>query len=169
MIVWDTKSPTLDIKKKPEYGVYFGRIKYVDQYVNWYKNTHDKKGDMNPEKHQMMVDAVRKYANDIDKAYMILEKDKYLSDVSKQYKKAVHARCNGEATTVSYPRFFYIQGLAAFLAKLPVYREDLDEMRNVGIRFMEAAYIIAPRLSKRDILMAETYRYLKRKEELLCR
>lgn len=169
MIVWDTKSPTLDIKKKPEYGVYFGRIKYVDQYVNWYKNTHDKKGDMNPQKHQMMVDAVRKYANDIDKAYMILEKDKYLSDVSKQYKKAVHARCNGEATTVSYPRFFYIQGLATFLAKLPVYREDLDEMRNVGIRFMEAAYIIAPRLSKRDILMAETYRYLKRKEELLCR
>lgn len=169
MIVWDTKHPRLDTKKKPEYGVYFGRIKYVDQYVNWYKNTHDRMGNMNPEKHQMMVDVVKRYANDINKAYTQLAKDRQLSGMSIQYKKAVHARCTAEGTTVSYPRFFYMQGLAAFLAKLPVYREDLDGMRNIGIRFMEVAYIIAPRLSRRDILMAETYRYLKRKEEILCR
>ena len=168
MIVWDTKYPTLDIKKKPEYGVYFGRIKYVDQYVNWYKNTHDKKGDMNPEKHQMMVEIIKKYALEIEKAFGQLEKDKQMAQISRQYMRALQARCRGNSTSFSYSRFFYLQGLAAFLAKLPVYREDLDELRVIGIRFMETACIVAPRLSQRDILMAETYSYLKRKEEMLC-
>ena len=169
MIVWDTKYPMLDIRKKPEYGVYFGRIKYVDQYVNWYKNTHDKKGDMDPAKRKLMKDVVSNYADLIDKAYLALRKDVQLSAVSDQYMKALHARCNNESTLFSFPKYFYLQGLAAFLARLPVYRADLDEIRSIGIRFMETAYIIAPRLSIRDILMAETYRYLKRKEELLCR
>ena len=168
MIVWDTKYPMLDIKKKPEYGVYFGRIKYVDQYVNWYKNTHDKKGDMNPEKHQLMVDVIKKYAVEIEKAFRQLDKDKMLSRASKQYMKALQARCHGNSTSFSYSRFFYLQGLAAYLAKLPSYREDLDDIRIIGIRFMEVAYVVAPRLSQRDILMAETYSYLKRKEEMLC-
>lgn len=169
MIVWDTKYPMLDIRKKPEYGIYFGRIKYVDQYVNWYKNTHDKKGNANPAKRKLMQEIVTGYADQIKKAFLILEKDAHLSVSSGQYVKALRARYRGESTAVSYPRFFYLQGLAAFLSRLPVYREDLDRIRVIGIQFMEAAFIIAPRLSIRDILMAETYRYLKRKEELLCR
>ena len=168
MIVWDTKYPMLDIKKKPEYGVYFGRIKYVDQYVNWYKNSHDKKGNMKPEKYQLMSDAIRNYAMEIEKAFGLLERDKSLSRTSKQYMRALQARCRGNSTSFSYSRFFYLQGLAAYLAKLPSNREDLDDIRVVGIRFMEAAYVVAPRLSQRDILMAETYSYLKRKEEMLC-
>ena len=34
---------------------------------------------------------------------------------------------------------------------------------------MSVASVIAPRLSQRDILMATTYIFLKRKEEKLCR
>lgn len=170
MIVWDRKYPMLDIKKKPEYGVYFARIKYVDQYVNWYKNTHDKNGNMNPEKRILMADAIKKYANVIEKAFVSLAKnDSQLSQVSSQYAKTLRARCKSNGASFSYSRFFYLQGLAAFLAKLPMNRADLDDMRIIGIHFMEVAFIVAPRLSLRDVLMAETYRYLKRKEEALCR
>ena len=41
---WGT--PKFDVTRKPDYGIYFHRIKYVDQYVNWYKNTHDKNDEI---------------------------------------------------------------------------------------------------------------------------
>ena len=169
MIVWDTKYIRLDIKRKPEYGVYFARIKYVDQYVNWYKVNHDKKGDLNPETRVLMKSALDLYADSIQKAFHVLITDDLLGTATKQYQSAVKERCNGEINGFSYSAFFYIEGLAAYLARLPVHREDLDEVRKLGIRFMEKAFIAAPRLSRRDVLMAETYRYLKRKEELICR
>ena len=171
MIVLDTKYPYypyLDVKKKPDYGLYFGRIKYVDQYVNWYKLNHNKKGEMIAEKYQMMKNAVKEYYQPIMNVLELLKCDKRLSYMTIQYMDAVHARYIQESP-FSYTKYFYLQGLAAYLAKLPVKREDLDKYRSVGIEFMELAYIIAPKLSQRDILMAETFRYLKGKEDMLCR
>ena len=73
------------------------------------------------------------------------------------------------ASDFSINLYFYIQGLAALLAKIPTDFDKYDIYRNIGIQFMSAASEIAPRLSRRDILMAGTFVYLKRKEEELCR
>ncbi len=168
MFVYDPTHIIFDLSKKPDYGIYFGRIRFVDQYVNWYKKTHDINGDMNGDIRKLMTDVVKKYKDDIMKAYTTLSRDPRLSKMSRQYSSAVNARCDNQASLTSYLKFFQLQGLAAFLARLPMDRTDLDELRAIGIRFMAAAFIIAPRLSERDILMAETFRYLKRKEEILC-
>lgn len=175
MIRYDKKyNPIFDISLKPDYGVYFARIKYVDQYVNWYKNTHDKNYDMYPEKRAMMQSMIKKYYEPIMEAFNTLSKDKELKDMSKQYMTAINSRCriylsSSVPNSISYPLYFAIQGLAAFLAKLPADRADLDDLRAIGISFMSSASVLAPRLSQRDILMAATYIYLKRKEEKLCR
>lgn len=175
MIRYDKKyNPIFDISLKPDYGVYFARIKYVDQYVNWYKNTHDKNYDMHPEKRMMMQTMVKKYYEPIMTAFDALSKDKEIKDMAMLYKNAINSRCRRHLSknvpsNISYPLYFLIQGLAAFLAKLPVERIDLDEMRTIGIEYMSKASVFAPRLSQRDILMAATYIYLKRKEEKLCR
>lgn len=175
MIRYDKKyNPIFDISLKPDYGVYFARIKYVDQYVNWYKNTHDKKYDMYPEKRALMQMMVKRYYEPIMSAFEFLGKDKEIKDMANLYKKAINSRCRGPFSknvpiSVSYPLYFAVQGLAAFLSKLPVERVDLDEVRTIGIEYMSYASMFAPRLSQRDILMAATYIYLKRKEEKLCR
>ena len=175
MIRFDKKyNPIFDISLKPDYGVYFARIKYVDQYVNWYKNTHDKNYDMHPEKRAMMQSMVRRYYEPIMCAFDTLSKDKKLKEMATLYKTAVNSRCKTclsktVPNCISYPLYFVVQGLAAFLAKLPANRTELDELRAIGIGFMSSASVLAPRLSQRDILMAATYIYLKRKEETLCR
>ena len=175
MITFDKKmNPYFDLSKKPEYGIYFGRIKYVDQYVNWYKNTHDRNSEMKPAIKELMIRVVKENYDDIQKSIIRLKKDFELWEMTTQYERALRARFPEKVSmislsTASYTRYFYLQGIAAFLAKLPMEREDLDNLRIIGIRFMSEAYLISPRLSQRDILMAETFRYLKRKEELLCR
>ncbi|MCR5020828.1 hypothetical protein [Ruminococcus sp.] len=168
MFVYDPKRIIFDLSKKPDYGVYFGRIRFVDQYVNWFKKTHDKKGNMYDEIRKLMTDVVKKNNDGIMKAFATLSEDPKLSKMSRQYMSAINVRCERRASLISYLKFFQLQGLAAFLTRLPMDRTDLDELRIIGIRFMEAAFIIAPRLSERDILMAETYIYLMRKEEKLC-
>ena len=175
MIGYDKKhNPIFDLSKKPDYGIYFAKIKYVDQYVNWYKNTHNRNMEMDPVKRQMMIDIVKENIKDIEKSIAVLKSDKELKKMTEQYVKTLEERFRPNSsiislTTACYPRFFYLEGLAAFFAKLPVDRADLDGIRNVGIKFMSVASVIAPRLSQRDILMATTYIFLKRKEEKLCR
>ncbi len=175
MIAFDKKGNAyLDITKKPDFGVYFGRIKYVDQYANWYKSSHDRFMNIKPEIRDLMNQVVKEYYEVINEHFEYLKIDSKLSRIAKQYLRAVNERLPEGATitkfsSVSYPMYFYYQALAAFLAKLPADRERLDDLRIDGIRFMSAAYIIAPKLSERDILMAETFIYLKRKEEQLCR
>lgn len=175
MIGYDKRyNPIFDISKKPDYGVYFARIKYVDQFVNWYKNTHDKKQEMYPEFKQMKDSIVKKYYTEIISAISKLEKDEEMGEITKQYKKALNQRCTGhiaeaQPNNVSYPLYFMAQGLAAYLAKIPADRADLDDFRHLGIEFMSYASKLSPRMSQRDILMAATYIYLKRKEAKLCR
>ena len=104
----------------------------------------------------------------------MLEKDEEMGEITKQYKKALNKRCTGhiavtQPNNVSYPLYFMTQGLAVYLAKLPADRADLDDYRHLGIKFMSDASKLSPRMSQRDILMAATYIYLKRKEVKLCR
>ena len=174
MIGYDAKyKPCFDISKKPDYGVYFAGIRYVDQYVNWFRNVHDRNLEMKPEIRKLMLDIVKENYKEIMECIAFLKKEASLSNATKQYDDVLKERFHEGTSIVSFsvpskPRYFYLQGLAAYLAKLPVDRERFDDFRTVGIRFMSAAYVIAPRLAQRDILMAETFIYLKRKEEKLC-
>jgi len=162
-----------DISRKPDYGVYFARIKYVDQYVNWFKGTHDRNANLRPELQALMINVVKENYKEIIECFEYLKKEASICVIARQYDEVLQERYRQRTTQIpltirSNPRYFYLQGLAAFLAKLPTDRERWDEFRTIGIRFMSSAYIIAPRLSQRDILMAETFIYLKRKEEKLC-
>ena len=65
-------------------------------------------------------------------------------------------------------RYFYLQGLAAFLSKLPDKYEQYSDHAKVGEHFMANAIIIAPKIARRDIVMASTYIYLIQKEAKLC-
>lgn len=161
-------NPTFDISKKPDYGIYFGRIKYVDQYVNWYKNTHDRNQEMYPELRKMMVDAVEQYGDQLLKCIEDLDSHHELKRMTKQYMRGIGERTEPGISKSSYAWFFYLQGIAAYLTRLPVGHAEYDKKRVIGIKFMSVASVIAPKLSQRDILMAQVYIYLKRKEESLC-
>ena len=64
-----------------------------------------------------------------------------------------------------------IDKLCIELIKFPCNGSDekYDRYRTVGIKFMSNAFDIAPRLSRRDVLLAGVFVYLKGKEKLLCR
>lgn len=161
-------NPTFDISKKPDYGIYFGRIKYVDQYVNWYKNTHDRKQNMYPELHQMMLDVIEQYGDQLVESIEYLKSHHELRRMTMQYMRGIGDRTEPGLSKSSYAWFFYLQGIAAYLTRLPVGHAGYDKKRVIGIKFMSIASVIAPKLSQRDILMAQVYIYLKRKEESLC-
>lgn len=168
MIVFDKwGNPKFDETRKTDYGIYFHRIKYVDQYVNWYKNTHDRDDELNPEIRSMMNSVVEEYGDKLIECISDLNKHNDWKRISKRYIDAVSQRTDLMASKSSYGWFFYLQGIAAFLTRLPIERV-YDSKRRVGIKFMSAASVIAPKLSQRDILMAQVYIYLKRKEESLC-
>lgn len=174
MIEFRNFQPYFNLSKKPDFGIYFARIKYVDQYVNWYKNSHTPQFEMKPDIREKMNTVTKQHYEEIVGAFNILKKDSELGNMAKHYSQVLSLRWDGYLSssvpmTISYPLFFRIEGLAAFLAKLPSERTDLDKLRTVGIQFMSIASIVAPRLSQRDVLMAATYIYLKRKEEKLCR
>lgn len=168
MITFDKwGAPKFDVTRKPDYGLYFHRIKYVDQYVNWYKNTHDRNGEIYLEIRSMMDSAVEEYGEKILDCIKDLNKHVDWKWLSKPYLEAVGQRTDPSASKSSYGWFFYLQGVAAFLTRLPIDRK-YDDKRKIGIKFMSEASVIAPKLSQRDILMAQVYIYLKRKEESLC-
>ena len=68
-----------------------------------------------------------------------------------------------------HSRYFYLQGLAAFYAVLPKEYRKYGCIVRIGEEFMSYASSIAPRISRRDLIMASTFIYLMRKEEQLCR
>lgn len=173
VIVNDKGIPKLDLSKKTDSGVYFCQIKYVDQYINWYKSVHDRNENIKEDIDKEMIGVVNASYEHIERCIKELESDSELGDMTAQYHTALNARFQRGVSTIklttnSFPRYFYLQGLAAYLTKLPSERKDLGESRKYGLRFMTRALVIAPRLSRRDIMMAGTYVYLKRKEALLC-
>lgn len=169
-ITW--KSVTFNISKKPDYGIYFDRIRYVDQYVNWYTANHDKNGSMVSWKVDMMKAAVKSECSNILKSIDELERKASLGKMLKRYNAALRSRFQGDLmanmNSNNYARYFYLQGLAAFLVMLPSeYRKYGWAVRS-GEQFMLDAMIIAPRMAKRDLIMASTFIYLVGKEEKIC-
>lgn len=161
-----------NVSKKPDVGIYFYQIRYVDQYVNWYMNTHDRRTwNLYPETERAMINLIKEKVDSIVKAY---ERLKYtpIETMVKQYQKALRGRFEGDPTqnlnVAVTNRFFYVQGLAAFLAKVPK-EYNFGWANRAGESFMIRAFEIAPKMSRRDLMMASTYIYLSRKEEQLCR
>ena len=168
------KEITLNVAAKPNVGIYFGHTRYFDLYVDWFvKNTT---ADMVVlEKTQDAIRSVlRNYGRDTVDYIKQLRKTETANSIVSKYLDALKSRYNYrydpmENLNVCIPaRFFYIQALAAFLAKLPTGKPEYKNAIKVGEQFMIRALRIAPQLAKRDILMASTYIYLSMKEESLC-
>ena len=122
-----------------------------------------------------MIQTIIDYFDTIVTALKDIRSGKY-SSLIEAYDEGMknRKRDNMNTTTtqlkISSPaRFFYLEAMCAFLAKLPNTEGSMKRYKKLGNKFLISALEIAPRLSKRDILMAETFIYLKKKEEKLCR
>ena len=169
-ITW--KSVTFNISKKPDYGIYFDRIRYVDQYVNWYFSHSEPTWEIKEDTRQAISSVVQEYGPSVIKNFNDVMKIKELRRITERYDAALKARYRQDPLAnlkAAIPaRFFYLQGLAAYLAKLPKDFQKYGWAVRTGEAFMVKALSIAPRISRRDILMASTYLYLAMKEEQLC-
>ena len=175
MIVYpeaSTRSPYLDVSKKPDVGIYFDHIRYVDQYINWYKTNHDRDGNMNENTRDKMVFAVKNYASLIYSGFKALKHDPNVGAVASRYEQAIKARYDKDVTqnlTIPIPhRFFYLQAMAALIVMLPSSYRMPNWNATAAEQYISTALIVAPKISRRDLLMASTFAYLVRKEEKLC-
>ena len=151
---------------KPDTGTYFAGIRYVDQYVNWYRKNH-KYGEIDPNTKQKMVSLVQEYGKEL---LTSIDRIQELYDVRfliKDYENAMSYRLSGDPLqdlrVNRHDRYFYLEGMAAFLAKIPIkYRCTLEN--RLGREFMARAIAISPTMARRDLILAATYIYLKQKE-----
>lgn len=161
-----------DISKKPDIGIYFDHIRYVDQYVNWYSLNHDENQNMIPETKTQMIKAVQNNCKRIMQSIYELKQNEELKSMVTRYDYALQSRYSEDPLnniSACIPaRFFYLQGLAALLARLPEEYHEYRRAVRTGEDFMIQAMSIAPRIAKRDLIMASTYIYLIRKENKLC-
>lgn len=175
MIVYpaiSTQAARLDTTKKPEGGIYFDHIRYIDQYINWYRLNHDRNGNMLDNTRDKMISAVKENAELIKSGVRFVKKNIVLGDMVARYEQAVKARYDKDpAQNLSSPiphRFFYLQAMAALLVMLPhVYRQPNWNV-TAAEKFLTEALTIAPKISRRDIMMASTFVYLVRKEIRIC-
>lgn len=174
MITFHKNNIIFDVRKKPDYGIYMDYIRYVDQYVNWYKASHDKKGEMYKWKKDRMLNLVETDCSKLVKGLKDIRTVPELKSLANRYENALTYRFDGDPEhnlkVNRYDRFFYLQGLAAFLSKLPLeYRKHFAHVVRPAEHFMTVAMTIAPRIAQRDLIMASTFIYLVRKEDKLCR
>lgn len=161
-----------DKTKKPDIGVYFDHIRYVDQYVNWYSLNASKDLEIKPETRSKMISVTKQYARSIMLCFQQLMTVPEIKKILGPYENALSAR-DGDDPLRSLnscipSRFLYLQGIAAFLAKLPRKYQKYSVAIRTGERFIIHAVDIAPRIARRDLIMASTYIYLVRKENALC-
>lgn len=161
-----------DKSKKPDIGVYFDHIRYVDQYVNWYFSHTDPGWIIKEETRLSIINVVRENCKKVVDSIEELKKMPGAKKSVVLYESALRARYSGDLfsnmSSAIPARYFYLQGLAAFLSQLPAEYSKYGWIVRTGDRFMEKAFSIAPRIARRDLLMASVYIYLKQKEELLC-
>ncbi len=173
MISYSFRNPFLDLSKKPDTGLYFDHIRYVDQYINWYTLNHDSKTQVMFQKTKdRMVFTVQKYCADLMKHKTRLQRMPEAGQIIPDYDEALMSRYDKDPTsnlnTCIPARYFYLQGIAALLSQLPVSNPEYRDAIRTGEKFMVNAISISPRIARRDLIMATTYIFLKRKEIELC-
>lgn len=168
MIVTDTKNPHLDMSKKPDTGTYFWQIRYVDQYLNWFKKNYDHSANLNEktkmemlQAQQECVPAIVSCMNEIKKKY------RAAADYDAVLKKRYAEPPAQNLTRPIASRFFYILGAASLLWELQEEDPTLQNAITSIETFLCAAFGIAPRMTERDLMLAAVYTYLIRKEERL--
>ncbi len=170
------------IEKEPTTGIYFDQIRFCAQYVNWYRSNHSYDWHMLPGTRERMLKLVNEQTmKNIEESIARLRRNTKQwemfggddRDGGGSYYKAIQARFPNQPhisfSVPSLPRYFYLQGLAAYFSRILGSDEDSVFIRETGNRFLAGAYEISPKMVRRDILMASTYIYLKKKEEELCR
>ena len=174
MVKYTYNKVYFDRAAKPDVGTYFDRIRYVDQYVNWYFSHADKEGDINSATQKEIIKVVSENMKSILEAFKRFMTFSELSRVAKEYESALKSRISGNGDlfanmSSAIPwRYFYVQGIAAFITQLPAEYQKYGADIRPAEAFMTAALHIAPRISQRDILMANMFLYLTRKEKKLC-
>ncbi len=165
------------IEKEPTTGIDFDQIRFCAQYVNWYRSNYSSDWHMLPGTRERMLQLVNEQTmKNIEESIARLRrntKQREMFDGDGGYFKAIQARFPNQPhisfSVPSLPRYFYLQGLAAYFSRILGFDEDAAFIRETGNRFLAGAYEISPGMVRRDILMASTYIYLKKKEEELCR
>lgn len=170
MIKSTSKNVYLDMSKKPDTGVYFFRIRYVDQYLNWYKLNHNYFGDMNQKTKDYMTFLQESYISDIiDCLDFFKKKYGFVSRYDNVLKKRYEGDAKMNLRIAAPARFFYVLGISALIANLKSDEKIINNKLKSAERFITGAISIAPKMTRRDILMSNLYLYLVRKEDIICR
>lgn len=159
----------LDKNKIPEIGTYFAGTRYIDLFVNWYVRNHmgDTNSDSNLRKRMKLqfesfkskvwnkISSIRNSEADMffkEFNSVLMERTWNKSDIS-----------NMISVQFTFPTYFYFEGIAALIVQLDEFNE-FPEIKNEAVQFMVGSFQVAPFMSERDILMAMSYIYLRRKE-----
>lgn len=164
---------TLNMDKKPDDGIYFDQIRYVDQYINWHKQNSTTEGGINEPARSLIISTVAETKSDLLKGLRIMQLEPHFGLIVTEYHDALKSRktegcMDVPLTTISLARYFYLQGIAALLCLMPAHTLS-QETHRAAEQFMSRAVSIAPRMTRRDMMMAATYLFLKKKENELCR
>lgn len=153
-------------------ALFFDQNRYVDLYANWAKNTEYLAGtEAFSRQKELIVRAVKDGQKTLIDGLRSLRFGE-ANWIVEPYARALYARqvegCMQVLPTVdSYPRFFYLMGISALLfclRGLPIVSEVLVKSSEL---FLARAAQVAPRILQRDMVMASTYVYLKKKERSL--
>lgn len=152
-------------------ALFFDQNRYVDLYANWAINTEYHTGTGDYSRQKMIICAVKDGQKILTEGLQILRfgDDGWLV---RPYARALSARqaegCMQVSPTVpSYPRFFYLMGIAALLFRLNGSSQMPLSLAQAAELFLARAGQVAPRMLQRDLVMASTYVYLKKKERSL--
>lgn len=153
-------------------ALFFDQNRYVDLYANWAINTEYRAGTEDySRQREIIVCAVKDGQRILTEGLQSLR----FGDegwLVRPYARALSARqaegCMQVSPTVpSYPRFFYLMGIAALLFRLNGSSQMPLSLAQAAELFLARAGQVAPRMLQRDLVMASTYVYLKKKERSL--
>lgn len=160
----------LDKKKIPDIGTYFAGTRYIDLFVNWYIRNH--MGDINNDadlkkRMELLFESFKNMVwNKIPMVNSIGNVAIFFEEFNSILMERIANKSdmlNSDISRFTFPKFFYFEGIAAFISQL----RELDEVPDVkkeAIKFMTESFQIAPFMAERDVLMAMVYIYLRRKE-----
>lgn len=176
MIERDGFIARINYQKAPNTGKVFDRITYADLYTNWLRiNDRDLdsgEGD-NSWKKPLMINAVKRYQDILVGAVKTMSyapgTARYVGNYFNALAKRKSESCMSTTkNVVSRPRFFYLEGVAAFLCAAHSYFGITEPVFSAAQGYMVYSVQVAPRMAQRDMLCAETYLYLKTKEIEIC-
>ena len=159
----------LDKNKILEIGTYFAGTRYIDLFVNWY--VRNRMGDTNNDsdlrkRMKLQFESFKSKVWNKISSGRNSEVDSFFKEFnSVLMERAVNKSDISNMTSVqfTFPTYFYFEGIAALIVQLDEFNE-FPEMKKEAVKFMVGSFQVAPFMSERDVLMAMSYIYLRRKE-----